>query len=67
MKKVYLATTNILPKKGGRAMVKRIEEDGNLHSVRTSDVLSEPKPSPTPGVYLVETRNSLYIVQLMAR
>ena len=65
MKKVYLATTNILPKRGGSALVKRIEEDGNLHSVRTSNVLTEPKPSPTPGVYLIETRNSLYIVQLV--
>ena len=65
MKKVYLATANALPRKGHSALVKRIEEDGNLHSVRTSNVLANPKPSPTPGVYLIETRNSLYIVQLV--
>ena len=65
MKKVYLATTSALPLVGSKARMRRIEEDGELHNVLTPTVVSPPKQSSTPGVYLVETRNSLYIVQLV--
>ena len=65
MKKVYLATTSTLPIVGSKARIRRIEEDGEFHEVLTSKVIYPPERSSTPGVYRVETRNSIYIVQLV--